>query len=733
MMDFYSKLIKKTTHSPVVGHLAKHVSGICKRGWVLILFLHSVSWAQDIVQAEYFMGEDPGFGNAIQVDWNEGQGIDNASFAMDISAMQTGFHKVFIRAMDESGTWSIPHGQSFYIENQLAIPSHIVKAEYYLNDDPGVGQAINIPVSQEQHLQNVGFAADIGHLDNGFHKLFIRVKNENGLWSHTHQRTFYKEQIDLEPTEIVKAEYYLNSDPGFGNGIDIPVSAATVIESIQFTADISSLAHGFHNLYLRVKDEDGRWSTTHVRSFYKQTPLHDTDADIVEAEYFFNTDPGIGNATPVDLTQGPNISITAMADLDELETEGLNYLYIRAKDSNGVWSITHVTEFTVDKQIVLQAQPEEGGSVSGGGWYEVDYELTVHAEPHTGYEFSAWKEDNQIVYNQPEYTFTVTDHRELEAHFAMIEYELTLEVDPQEAASVEGDGFYVMDEEVELQVYPADGWTFLYWTDTHGEEVELENGLFIMPAEDVHLTAHFEEIQEYNLTLEVKPDNAGLVEGEGSYPEAEVVQLTASAFADYEFVSWVDEQDETLSTDSVFNFTMPAHDVNLNAVFQEPEPPGYTLNLIAEPEEGGVLLGAGTFQSQEQVSLAAVASDGYEFVEWTDWNDEQVSDQNTFVFTMPDHDATLTAHFELTTLLQEAGIDGLRVYPNPVADVLHIVSEAALQKVELFDMQGIKVGVWHFPGQKEGRLGLESLSAGTYLLRVTDIHEVITQTIQVVR
>ncbi|MCD4736110.1 MAG: hypothetical protein K8R53_08715, partial [Bacteroidales bacterium] len=56
---------------------------------------------------------------------------------------------------------------------------------------------------------------------------------------------------------IIKVEYFINNDPGYGNGFNIPVNPAPVIDNISFSADISGLSNGFHHLYVRSKDENG--------------------------------------------------------------------------------------------------------------------------------------------------------------------------------------------------------------------------------------------------------------------------------------------------------------------------------------------------------------------------------------------------------------------------------------------------------------------------------------------
>lgn len=71
----------------------------------------------------------------------------------------------------------------------------------------------------------------------------------------------------------------------------------------------------------------------------------------------------------------------------------------------------------------------------------------------------------------------------------------------------------------------------------------------------------------------------------------------------------------------------------------------YTLTLLAEPENAGIVQGGGDFEEGETVSITAEAHEGYEFVSWLDDQGGHVSDEPDFEYTMPSDDVTLVAHF----------------------------------------------------------------------------------------
>ena len=100
---------------------------------------------------------------------------------------------------------------------------------------------------------------------------------------------------------IIKAEYFLDIDPGAGNGIPISVSA---FDSVTQTFAINLNGKiGLHSLALRIKDNKGNWGFHKDVLFYAYDTSHQillNPAEMIAAEYFIDTDPGIGKAFPLN-------------------------------------------------------------------------------------------------------------------------------------------------------------------------------------------------------------------------------------------------------------------------------------------------------------------------------------------------------------------------------------------------------------------------------------------------
>ncbi|MEC7756169.1 MAG: MBG domain-containing protein [Bacteroidota bacterium] len=224
--------------------------------------------AQGINKAEYYFDNDPGVNNAIALSITEGTSIDEA-FEISLNGLEIGFHNLFVRVRSENGVWSLTEGRTLFIQESFSgqEATAIQAAEYYFDIDPGFGQATPIDFASAPDI-DTEIDIELADLSAGFHNLFVRVKDDRGSWSLAQGRTFYVQNtsLGLVSKEIVLAEYFIDSDPGFGLGTEIVLVAGEVVE-VDFDIDPTGLNFGEHKLYLRVKDDLGRWSLLALADF----------------------------------------------------------------------------------------------------------------------------------------------------------------------------------------------------------------------------------------------------------------------------------------------------------------------------------------------------------------------------------------------------------------------------------------------------------------------------------
>lgn len=157
------------------------------------------------------------------------------------------------------------------------------------------------------------------------------------------------------------------------------------------------------------------------------------------------------------------------------------------------FSVTIVEPVSVSYNISVSASPSEGGTVTGGGWYEGNAQVTVTATANSGYSFVKWTENGNQVSTSASYTFNATAYRTLVAVFEAIPtYTLTVE-------NGTGSGDYAEGASVKITANdPETGNVFKEWTGTDGltftsGSATTATATFTMPAQAVTVTATYEK------------------------------------------------------------------------------------------------------------------------------------------------------------------------------------------------------------------------------------------------
>ena len=115
----------------------------------------------------------------------------------------------------------------------------------------------------------------------------------------------------------------------------VSVSGGSQMET---SLDVSSLSANFHRLQMRAKDSEDRWSVTACKYFYYNPYVLPSDGDIT-VEYWIDDDANTRQSVE---SSGSILEMTV--DVSSL-TEGFHRLALRAKDSEGHWSVTACNYF----------------------------------------------------------------------------------------------------------------------------------------------------------------------------------------------------------------------------------------------------------------------------------------------------------------------------------------------------------------------------------------------------
>lgn len=105
---------------------------------------------------------------------------------------------------------------SLFLFSAFSYSQAIVSGEYFLNTDPGVGNATSFSFAQADSIDiNIPIPTD--GLSAGFHTLNIRFKDVNNKWTLSEGRVFYITSLsNVQQGEIISCEYFIDTDPGLG-------------------------------------------------------------------------------------------------------------------------------------------------------------------------------------------------------------------------------------------------------------------------------------------------------------------------------------------------------------------------------------------------------------------------------------------------------------------------------------------------------------------------------------
>lgn len=310
---------------------------------LFVMFLASLAFSQSIRQLEYFIDTDPGIGSGIQIP--VGAGSDQTiNFVADLSAISAGHHTLYIRGRNLANKWSLCSFRSFYKEQlRDSLLKQLVRIEYFIDSDPGIGQGAAIEFTQGYDVTR-DIILDITNTGPGQHTIYFRGMTANGQWSIISSRAFYREQVkDPLLANINNAEYFIDYDPGIGMGTGIELTPGTDL-TLNFTSDLSNLAVGHHLFFIRSRQADGSWSLPSYRPFYSEKTDSTPVSTVTKLEFYFDTDPGIGNAIPLTFTPGQDLTYDFIANVTTIYS-GVHKIYIRGMDSEGRWSIPGFRNF----------------------------------------------------------------------------------------------------------------------------------------------------------------------------------------------------------------------------------------------------------------------------------------------------------------------------------------------------------------------------------------------------
>jgi hypothetical protein len=292
-----------------------------------------VNAQNSVTAAEYFFDNDPGQGSGFGLALTSNT-IVSASQLASVSSLSLGRHVVYVRLKSQKGNWGAPVGTAVTVSKPTTGERSITGAEYFFDSDPGIGLGQSLSVTSGLVIAVQQDVSDMG-LNRGLHTIYIRLKDSFGYWSAPLGCKFLITD-SIGYRFIKQAEYFLDRDPGQGNGNFLPVSGSIAFQNIMTTASIAGFSDSSHCLFIRFLDDKARWSAPVGVSFCVVRANY-----IAGAEFFIDSLglSGTGRTMSALDTVFNSSSEFALARVDTSNIHaGYHKVFVHVRSSDGHWS-----------------------------------------------------------------------------------------------------------------------------------------------------------------------------------------------------------------------------------------------------------------------------------------------------------------------------------------------------------------------------------------------------------
>ena len=402
------------------------------------------------------------------------------------------------------------------------------------------------------------------------------------------------------------------------------------------------------------------------------------------------------------------------------------------------------------------------GAVSGAGEYAEGKTATLTANANAGYRFVNWSNgstDNPLK-------ITVTENIEITANF-----EAVPPMTCAEAAAAASGATVVLNPFDVVAVVKDAG--YIYIKDESGVNLIFDYNLDDKLKAGDHVEGFVGVSSPYNGLPEIKPSVSynDLTITSGTAPEPTLfteapVKADVNKYVKFENVTFTANVTytagstgsnatmvvngtnvtvrntfklaATLSKDKAYNLVgfVAVYNSTIQVYFLSVEEyvapvVNHTITVSANPAEAGVVTGGGEFEETDEITVKAVANEGYEFVNWTE-NEEEVSTDAEYTFAVL-ADRNLVANFVeaapeinyeefiMSNLVVTTPAEGLEMLEasdpvNGISVMLGVYEDGTLHEDCLITFQGTELSI--VSSEKVTKEYNEDVETDVYTVRV---------------
>ena len=207
---------------------------------------------------------------------------------------------------------------------------------------------------------------------------------------------------------------------------------------------------------------------------------------------------------------------------------------------------------------------------------------------------------------------------------------VTVVANPLNAGSVTGGGPYLVGSNVVLTATASNNWQFSYWNDGATNNPHI----ITVPATNSTYTAYFAAVA--TLIVGDNTNAGGSVSGGGTFLVGSTNWISAVASNGWIFVGW-----STGATNNPYAIVVTSN-LTVTATFA----PAASVATFAQPPEGGLTTGAGTYAIGSSARVTATAASGWMFLNWNGG-----VTNNPWTFVVPSSATVCTANFARSSMV----------------------------------------------------------------------------------
>jgi hypothetical protein len=406
-----------------------------------------------------------------------------------------------------------------------------------------------------------------------------------------------------------------------GENVTLNAVAASGYSFVNWSGDLGGSVNPTNITMTSIKDVTAHFSAV----IHNLTVISDGCCPINVSGAVSGTVPAGGNKTFTGIGEGGEVTVSVddsagCCKFDNWSDAGAQTHTITMNSDKSVTAYCSVPSY----DLTVNVTPSGDGNVTVNGVTPPSYpnsttwvcgsNVTLNAVAASGYHFVNWT--GSLTGSTNPTNITMNSDKSVTANFAINRYNLTTSSTSGGNVTIPGEGTYTYNygTVVNLVATADANYHFVNWT---GSLTGSTNPTNITMNSDKNVTANF-AINRYNLTINSTAGGNVTTPGEGTYTynASQVVNLVATADANYHFVNWTGDVGTVGNVNSsTTNITMNS-DKNVTANFAINR---YNLNISSTSGGNVTTPGEGTYtyNASQVVDLVATADANYTFVNWT--------------------------------------------------------------------------------------------------------------------